>query len=218
MKHTADNIAITGVSGIFPGAQTIDRFTRNIMAGFEAIVDVPDYRWIIPPERVVSTDYLPDKACSGRAGLVQDFTFDPAELSIDQDLASALDPVHQMVLHAGREALQSCFHTRKTRSKTGVILAAISLPTQASSDISRRIIMGDGSRISRGEILSSGVVSVPASILARALGLAGGSYTLDAACASSLYAVKLACRELKLGRADMMIAGGVSRPDRKSVV
>ena len=213
MKHTADNIAITGVSGIFPGAQTIDRFTRNIMAGFEAIVDVPDYRWIIPPERVVSTDYLPDKACSQRAGLVQDFTFDPAELSIDQDLASALDPVHQMVLHAGREALQSCFHTRETRSKTGVILAAISLPTQASSDISRRIIMGDGSRISRGEILSSGVVSVPASILARALGLAGGSYTLDAACASSLYAVKLACRELKLGRADMMIAGGVSRPD-----
>jgi 3-oxoacyl-(acyl-carrier-protein) synthase/3-hydroxymyristoyl/3-hydroxydecanoyl-(acyl carrier protein) dehydratase len=49
--------------------------------------------------------------------------------------------------------------------------------------------------------------------LAKALGLGGGSFTLDAACASSLYAVKLACDELRAGRADAMLAGGVSRPD-----
>jgi acyl transferase domain-containing protein/3-hydroxymyristoyl/3-hydroxydecanoyl-(acyl carrier protein) dehydratase len=36
---------------------------------------------------------------------------------------------------------------------------------------------------------------------------------LDAACASSLYAIKLACDELLSGRADAMIAGGLARPD-----
>ncbi len=39
------------------------------------------------------------------------------------------------------------------------------------------------------------------------------AYTLDAACASSLYAIKLAADELLAGRADAMLAGGVSRPD-----
>ena len=61
--------------------------------------------------------------------------------------------------------------------------------------------------------LRRGVVSVPAALLARTLGLQGGCFTLDAACASSLFAIKLACDQLARGRADMMIAGGVSRPD-----
>ena len=43
--------------------------------------------------------------------------------------------------------------------------------------------------------------------------MGGGSYTLDAACASSLYALKLAADELNSGRADAMLTGGVSRAD-----
>jgi acyl transferase domain-containing protein/3-hydroxymyristoyl/3-hydroxydecanoyl-(acyl carrier protein) dehydratase len=54
---------------------------------------------------------------------------------------------------------------------------------------------------------------LPAGLLAKGLGLGGGSYTLDAACASSLYALKLAADELLAGRADAMLAGGCSRPD-----
>ena len=49
--------------------------------------------------------------------------------------------------------------------------------------------------------------------MAQALGLRGTAFTLDAACASSLYALKLAVDELRSGRADAMITGGVSRPD-----
>ncbi len=54
---------------------------------------------------------------------------------------------------------------------------------------------------------------MPAGLLAKALGLGGGAYTLDAACASSLYALKLAADELLEGRADAMLTGGLSRPD-----
>src|SRR5438105_12071351 len=50
-------------------------------------------------------------------------------------------------------------------------------------------------------------------MVARALGLRGVAYTLDAACGSSLYALKLAIDELRSGRADAMLTGGVSRPD-----
>ena len=61
--------------------------------------------------------------------------------------------------------------------------------------------------------LAGRVTGFPASILARALGLGGGSFTLDAACASSLYAVKIASDALHTRRADFMLAGGVSRPE-----
>ncbi|MEK7747036.1 MAG: polyketide synthase, partial [Elusimicrobiota bacterium] len=54
---------------------------------------------------------------------------------------------------------------------------------------------------------------LPAGLLAQALGLGGGAYTLDAACASSLYALSLACDSLASGRTDAMLAGGVSRPE-----
>ena len=57
------------------------------------------------------------------------------------------------------------------------------------------------------------VAGLPAGLLAKSLQIGGGSFTLDAACASSLYAFKLACDELLSGRADAMLAGGVSRPD-----
>ena len=61
--------------------------------------------------------------------------------------------------------------------------------------------------------LNRDVTGLPAALLAKALGLGGPAFTLDAACASSLYAIKLAADELLAGRADAMLAGGLSRPD-----
>ena len=54
---------------------------------------------------------------------------------------------------------------------------------------------------------------LPAHLLAQALELGSGAYCLDAACASSLYAIKLACHELQDGKADVMLAGAVNRAD-----
>ncbi len=52
-----------------------------------------------------------------------------------------------------------------------------------------------------------------AHLAAEALGLKGGAFALDAACALSLYALKLACDRLHDGSADLMLAGGIHRTD-----
>ncbi|MFF4358103.1 beta-ketoacyl synthase N-terminal-like domain-containing protein [Streptomyces sp. NPDC001604] len=54
---------------------------------------------------------------------------------------------------------------------------------------------------------------LPAHVVAAALGLDGPRHTLDAACSSALYAIRLACAQLATGRADLMLAGGVCAPD-----
>jgi len=163
---------------------------------------------------MVVSSLCPDRAVSDRAGIITDFSFDPYGLDLDTDLAKNLDPVHHLVLTAGRTACESCFLPRDIKKRTGVILAAIALPTDTASAVSREMLCRKIPRpFTAMDALQTAMVSGPAAVLARALGLEGGSFTLDAACASALYAVKLACEHLNLGKADMMVAGGVSRPD-----
>lgn len=214
MKQKMLPIAIVGLAGIFPGAGSADKFCSNIMEKTESIVDVPRHRWAAPPDAMVSAINRPDSAISGRAGLIENFTLDPSGFQLPPDLVAGLDPLHAMVLHAGRAAVQTCHISDAVRKRTGVILAAISLPTQSSSELAWRIFFGNGNGpITRQTACAASVVSTPAALLARAMGFCGGSFTLDAACASSLYAIKLACDRLNASACDMMIAGGVSRPD-----
>ena len=51
-------------------------------------------------------------------------------------------------------------------------------------------------------------------LVADALGLGNVQLSLDAACASSVYSLKLACDYLNTGKADMMLAGAVSGADQ----
>ncbi len=219
-------IAVVGMAGIFPGASSVADFWTNIRSGRSAIVDVPEGRWATDPRKTVSQTVEPDRTLSRRAGLIPDFQFDPSGLDIDKDLALCLDPMYHLVLTAGREALLDCHVPAETRKRTGVILAAIALPTDGSSHLTREILgrtfeaslFGEAMHqnrppLSKKECLAGRVTSLPAAIVARSLGLGGGTYTLDAACSSSLYSIKLACDELSSRRADLMLAGGVSRPE-----
>lgn len=222
-------IAVVGMAGIFPGATDLDSFWGNLLQKRSAAAPVSEDRWIIPPEAACSEKFLPDKAISARACLVETPLVNPVGLDIDPALFRELDPLYHLVLGAGREAVSGCDLTDVDRSRIGVSLAAIALPTDASSALARAVLGRSFEQIlmerlgrkvarsplnwTRGKALSSRVTSLPGALLARALGLGGGAFTLDAACASSLYAVKLACDELQSGRTEAMLAGGVSRPD-----
>lgn len=68
-------------------------------------------------------------------------------------------------------------------------------------------------KASHWDPLNRFAAGLPSSLIARGLGLGGIAFTLDAACASSLYSLKFAVEELLSHRADAMLAGGMSRPD-----
>ncbi len=214
MKKMTGKTAVVAMAGVFPQAGNTKIFLDHILHKKNCIIQVPNHRWAGPVQDFVSNTPLPDKAVSDKAGLIENFDFDPSGFLMDQGLLSLLDPVHQLVLHAGREAFLQCRHTKADKQRTGVILAAIALPTDRSSDFSRQLLCEKTYKVPGPEdFLNTGMVFLPAAILARAMGFEAGCFTLDAACASSLFAVKLACEHLQLGKADIMVAGGVSRPD-----
>ncbi|MCP4368507.1 MAG: type I polyketide synthase, partial [Deltaproteobacteria bacterium] len=216
-------IAVVGMAGLFPGAHDLDIFWQNIINKVEATREVPKNRWIVDPDLMVHPDPMPDKALSRYCCLIDDFQFDPEGIDIDKDLLNELDPLYHLILHTGRAAISDCKTSLNSKERTGVVLAAIALPTDASSFITREIFgssfekkLFGNSKINfftRNQSISSKVTSLPGAVLAGGFGLGGGSYTLDAACASSIYAVKLACDELWSHRADTMLAGGASRPE-----
>ena len=222
---TVAPIAVVGLGGLFPQAPDLDTFQHNIQARVDASREVPPGRWALDPQHAYDAVPALDKVYSTRACVVDDFTFDPGGLRLDADTLRGLDPLYEMVLHVGRQAFDDAATGTLDRRRVGVTLAAIALPTDGSSAITREVLgraferrlLGTSGTEPAPPALSSPlnarVTARPASLLAQALGLGGGSCTLDAACASSLCAVKLACDELRTGRTDAMLAGGVSRPD-----
>jgi acyl transferase domain-containing protein len=213
------------MDGIFPGAPNLDTFWQNIVDGIDQSAPVPDSRWIAPSQDRLSTALVPDRPYSRHACLVNNFTFHPGAFSLDPDLTRHLDPVHQLTLTAGKRAFLSCVTAPVDYHRIDTILAAIALPTDSASAFSRQI-MGQAiehqlfphasatpTAATRIEALASRVDGLPAALLAAEMGFGGDCFTLDAACASSIYAVKLACDALAANRADIVVTGGVSRPE-----
>ncbi len=218
-------IAVVGMDGIFPGAPNLDQFWQNIVNGVDQSAPVPENRWIAPSQDRLSTALVPDRTYSRHACLIDDFSFDPHAFSLDPDLTRQLDPLLQLTLTAGKRALQGCVTAPVNFQRVDTILAAIALPTDGASAFSRQLL---GKAIenrlfprrstftatpTRVEALASRVDGLPAALLAAEMGFGGDSFTLDAACASSIYAVKLASDALAANRADMVVTGGVSRPE-----
>ncbi len=226
-------IAVVGMGGIFPGAPDLDHFWANISAGVDASREVPPHRWVLHPARAHDPEIgAADKVYSTRGCFIEDFHLDMRNLDLDPDVVAVLDPLFHLALHAGRQAVEDAGLSEASRARVGVIIGNIALPTDSSSKIAREILgqtfdeatgsrtssglapgQGPGRAPGRAHPLNRYVTGLPAGVMAKALRLGGGSYTLDAACASSLYALKLASDELNSGRSDAMVAGGLSRTD-----
>ncbi|MAX26370.1 MAG: type I polyketide synthase [Phycisphaeraceae bacterium] len=224
-----DRIAIVGIGGIFPDAHDLDTFWENILNGHSAAKEAPANRWTLSASDALSEDTALDRVYSHRACFVEHFKLDLSQYDLDDELADLipqLDVMNHLAIHAGQQAWQDAKMDTVDRNRVGIIIGNIALPTDSVSQHAQQVI-GPAYAASLSNILGKKldwqhtpthvlnryVAGLPGGLLAQTLGLGGGAHTLDAACASSLYALKYACDELQAGRADAMIAGGLSRPD-----
>jgi acyl transferase domain-containing protein/3-hydroxymyristoyl/3-hydroxydecanoyl-(acyl carrier protein) dehydratase len=220
------SVAIVGVGGIFPMSPTLDRFWETITGNVDTSRQPPQGRWLLEPDEAFDPAIgAPDKIYSKKACFIDDEgdTSSIAGLDIDADFLSGLDPMYRLLLRTGHQAFSDARIDQVDREKVGVIIGNLALPSEHSSTMARdylgrtfaeNIIGADAPQELPGvDPLNRYVAGLPAGLLAKALGLGGTCYTLDAACASSLYAIKLAVDELLAGRADAMLTGGLARPD-----
>jgi acyl transferase domain-containing protein/3-hydroxymyristoyl/3-hydroxydecanoyl-(acyl carrier protein) dehydratase len=223
-------VAIVGIGGIFPQSATLEQFWSNIEQAIDTAREVPPGRWILAPKDAFDPNVgTQDRAYSLRGCFIEGFEFDPEGLQLDAELIAQLDPMCHLALHAGRQAWRDAVTDNLNLTRVGVVLGNIALPTNSVSALTREILgrtiaeqigkndtspaMSEAIGGGRTHPMNRHVAGLPAGLVAKALGLGGNSFTLDAACASSLYALKLAADELLAGRSDAMLTGGVSRPE-----
>jgi 3-oxoacyl-(acyl-carrier-protein) synthase/3-hydroxymyristoyl/3-hydroxydecanoyl-(acyl carrier protein) dehydratase len=156
--------------------------------------------------------------------------FRPSGFLLDSSLVSALDPMTQWAMHCGREALADA-GVSSSRERAGLVLGNLSFPTSSHAEFAEHVWLrsqqaGNAQEAKTLEALRAAALTGPfpdahnrfssglvATLTARALGLGGEAFCLDAACASSLYALEMAARILHAGEADVMLAGAVNRAD-----
>ncbi len=220
------SIAIVGVGGLFPNSPTLDRFWENIVGNINTSRQPPNGRWMLPPDEIYDPQIgAADKIYSQKACFLDDEinTSQIPGLDIEPDFLAALDPMFRLLLQVGQQTFTSAVTEKIDRSRAGIIIGNLALPTEKSSALARNYLgrtflekLSD-QKLSFDDSLVAPinhyVAGLPVGLLAKALGFEGTCFTVDSACASSLYAIKLAVDELQSGRADAMLAGGLSRPD-----
>jgi acyl transferase domain-containing protein len=213
-------IAIVGQGCVLPGALDPDSLWHALMRGEDLLSRVPAGAWRGSHDRLLQGPASGGEGClTDRGGFVTGFdkVFDPAAYRLDRELLLQLDALVRWICHAGGQTLADAgiAPDHRLRARTGAIFGNLSYPTVRLAEYAENIWLGSRAAgrahaarpthpLNR---FSSGL---PAHLLCEALGLGAGGFALDAACASSLYAIKLACDWLHDGRADAMLAGGVN--------
>jgi NAD(P)H-dependent flavin oxidoreductase YrpB (nitropropane dioxygenase family)/3-oxoacyl-(acyl-carrier-protein) synthase len=217
-RHSGD-VAIVGMAAIMPGAPDLEAFWANIVNGVNSIREVSPERWnagLYYDPASMNGERTPSKW----GGFLDPVAFDPLAYGIPPLSLSAIEPVQLLALEVSRRALADADYVDRDfdREHTSVIFGA-----EAGTDLAGaygfralwRQYAGDLPP-ELDEVLPSltedsfpGILAnVIAGRVANRLNLGGSNYTVDAACASSLAAVDLACKELALGTSEMVICGG----------
>lgn len=204
-----DPIAIIGRACLLPGATSPEELWDAVSSGRDLLGTVPEGRWGLDArDALVDGSSLADRAANERGGYVRGFdeVFEPTGFAVPAADLAGLDRVFLWTLHTARAALVDAGVPGD--SSVGAIYGNLGFPSQKMAEFAAERWRGEKTTDARNRYMAGGV----ASLLREALSL-GDAYSLDAACASSLYAIKLACDELNDGRRDVMLAGAVQAAD-----
>ncbi|MFD0673404.1 beta-ketoacyl synthase N-terminal-like domain-containing protein [Cohnella sp. GCM10027633] len=217
-------IAIVGQGCVFPGAANPDELWRIVDERRETLTEPEDGQWRL--SRAASSRGPDGTEWSIRGGYVRGFRaeWDRLGLQVDAERIGAMDRMVHWMLHAAAQALPDPSAGPRKHKRTGAVIGNLSLPTESMSRYAEHVWLqaqeGDAARefLARevGEppdAVNRFMSGYPAHFLAEAFGLGAGAFCLDAACASSLYAIKLACDRLHDRSADLMLAGAVNGTD-----
>ena len=202
-----DAIAVIAIGCRLPGgASDPESLWALLRDGIDAITEVPRDRWDV--DAIFSADPdAPGKTYARWGGFLSSVdAFDPDFFRISPREAAAMDPQQRLALEVTCEALERAGQTTDMLSgtRTGVFMGAIN-----NEYLQRLVKAGDPTALDAYAGLGN-LGSAISGRISHVLGLRGPCLTLDAACASSLVAVHLACRSLRSGECNAAIAGGVN--------
>lgn len=221
MTRRFESIAIIGQGCALPGCLRPDELWTAVRAGRSLLAPLPTNGWRIDTAKYLSAPPGLHSVTPVRSDVGGFITAPSSQLALDglglsRNELEELDPVVQWSVHAAACALADAKVASDAvpAERAGVILGNLSYPTRALTRFFEHVVLKDLLASSQPPAALNRYMSgLPALLTARAVGFAGPAFCLDAACASGLYAIKLACDKLQRGDCDLMLAGGVNASD-----
>lgn len=232
LKNTP--IAIIGMASLFPQARNLHEYWQNIVNKIDCITDIPESHWSVEDYYDPAQRNPEDKTYCKRGGFIPHVDFNPMEFGIPPSILEVTDVSQLLSLVIAKEAMEDAGYGEKSQfnhENTGVVLgsAALKLGVPLSSRLQypiwKKVLKSSGlsdkdtqriiekiqsAYVKWDENAFPGMLSnVVSGRIANRLNLGGLNCTVDAACASSLAALKMAIGELVEHRCDMMLSGGV---------
>ncbi|MEO1225739.1 MAG: beta-ketoacyl synthase N-terminal-like domain-containing protein [Pseudomonadota bacterium] len=222
-------IALVGQGCVLPGAPNPEALWRAVAGGQDLTTSAPRGAWLVDPADIIGPDGESfrdgTRPAPRRGGFVTGFedVFDPTGFQLPAEDVVSLDRSVQWLFEATRQAVTDARCGDLASRKTAVVLGNNAYPSASLVDIANQVLIEEPLGLStlpsqsstegRRYLANRFSAGRPAHLLARAFAANGPAFCLDAACASSLYAVKLACDYLQDGTADVALAGAYSGTD-----
>lgn len=196
-----EGIAIIGMSGQFPQADSLADLWSNLALGKDCVSEVPTTRW--PIHEYYDTDpEAPGKTYSKWMGVLEGADqFDPLFFNISPAEAELMDPQQRLFLKNSWHCIEDAgiSPSSLSGSRCGVFVGCAGNEygqMAQEQGLSAQGLMGEATSILSGRI-------------SYFLNLKGPSIAIETACSSSLVAIAEACNSLVLHHCDSALAGGV---------
>ena len=214
-------VAIVGMSALFPGARDLAAYWENIVSGTYSITEVPADRWN-PAIHFDADPKSRDKIYSRWGGFLDPIEFDPLKYGIPPKSVSSIDPFQLLTLELVDRALRDAGYDQREfdREHTSVFVgegggmgnlgqlySLRSLLPMVLRDVPEGVLaqLPEWTEDSFPGLLPN----VIAGRIANQFDLGGTNLSTSAACAAGLAALSLGMDELRAGKSRMSIVAAV---------
>lgn len=206
-EQPLEGIAIIGLHGRFPGADSVEEFWANLVAGKETISFFSDDELtasgLDPDALRRSGHYVPAR------GVLKDAEyFDAAFFGIHPKEAEVIDPQQRIFLEACWESLERAGYPPDCVPGAAGVYAGAMFNTYYLHALHPRPRLRE--IVGREQLMLGNEKDYIATRVAYKLNLKGPAISLNTGCSSSLVAVCQACQSLLTYQCDLALAGGVS--------
>ena len=205
----ANAIAVIGMAGRFPGADSVTQFWENLRNGKESIVTLSEEALTAAG---VSAATLADPTYVRRAPLLDGIDeFDAEYFGMNPYTARMMDPQQRLFLQTAWHALEdSGYDPDSYDGSIGVFASSTAsgyLMDNLMSHRDTKTLVSEGITVEMFNLVLLNDKDHLATRVSHELNLRGPSMSVQTACSSSLVAVHLACQSLLSGECDLALAG-----------
>ncbi len=223
MQNQFEPIAIVGYEGIFPNAVNSEELWQKTSNNEILLSNQAATHWQVDPKRIdKQTQLTSDPLWGGRGGYLPQLTLKNLPHEISQhpsyDLFKQFPENYHILFEVILKVLEQAKIDITKKSHAGIVLGTLQYTTHALNDFAADLWLKQNQLampafISKQSAINRFMSGLPIHLISQMLNFSHAGFSLDAACASSLYALNYACQQLQLKKTDFMLAGGVQFSD-----